>query len=321
MSTGTQMSPEPNVSNTKDADKEVLIGRIVGGLVLAAAVLFLVVYGVDASLPLLLLASPLLVGAVVAVIGSNQITGKIDSWETGFQRRLEQARSASGKYARWFKRPLYGGLNLWWKATQGIPFFHLRAGLRVTGLLYFGGLMIYLLVTVVYVMVALIVFGLILWIVGKVSGWWDEDKKPTILRTPPIPPAKPRTPIDPVPPLPTIRKSIRREGVTGPYWEHFDRDDNKVAESRLIEGVTGPYIEHTDVHGNKIGETRDIDGVFGRYAEHTDARAEKTAESRAYDGVLQSYTEAVDTHGEKVRESREGGVLTPTIEHEDKRKG
>jgi hypothetical protein len=318
MSTGIQMPPDSNTTDAMDATKGVLIDRIIGGVVLAAAVLLLVLVGYDTGVTLIFLAGPLLVGAVVAVIGRNELTARIDSWESGFQRQLEQARSATGKFARWFKRPFFGGLSLWWKATQGIPFLHLRAGLRIAGLLYFGGLMIY----VLFAVIMLIIMGVVFWFAAWCAGLWNRGDEPSLPdRTIKSSPAKRKGPIDPVPPLPNIGRTVRLEGITGPYWVHYDKDGNKVAESRLMEGISGPYIEHRDATGNKIGETRDIDGVFGPYAKHTDVHHEKTAESRVYDGVFQPYTKTVDEHGEKIRESHESGILTPTIEHKVERKG
>ncbi len=148
----------PSSSSNDDPNKksrEALISRIAGLGIIVAIVIYAAVTDPNVAFAAILFGLPVVIGAVVMLISSDQLTTKTEEWQTGFQQKLAFARTADGKFQRWFKRPLYGGFIGLWKLTQSIKLRHVRAALRLTGLLYFAGIMIYLLVTVVYIIVAL----------------------------------------------------------------------------------------------------------------------------------------------------------------------
>lgn len=112
-------------------------------------------------------------------------------------------------------------------------------------------------------------------------------------------------------------KTIRREGILGVYFEHYDDQGNKVGESKPRKGVVEDYMEHFDVHGNKIGESKEREGIFEDYTEHFDAAYRKTGESKARKGVIEDYTEHFDRDGRKSGESKfRRGIFEDYVEHD-----
>jgi len=292
--------PSPPVTDTPTNSQEVMVSRIIGGAILAAIAIYVLVAGAAVALPSIFLLLPLMIGAVIMLISSDEVTGKTESWSESHEQGLDSARSSTGTFARWFKRPLYGGFALLWKATRNVDYRHVRAALRVTGLLYFAGLMIYLLIMAVYIVLALLFVGVILWIVIKVAGS-NNNKVPTTSG---------------LPFLGRSGRSVRREGLTGPYVEHYDEDGEKIGESREREGIFHRYTEHTNKDGEKIGESQEREGIFHDYVEHTDQDGEKTGESREREGIFHDYTEHTNKDGDKVGESREReGIFHDYVEH------
>ena len=296
--------PSPSGAHTTTNSHEVMVSRIIGGAILAAIGIYALVVGIAMALPIIIFTLPLIIGAVISLIASDELTDKTEAWGTSHDQRLDAARSATGTFARWFKRPLYGGFALLWRVTRPINYRHVRATLRVTGLLYFAGLMIYLLLMAVYIIVAFIIFGLIIWIVVKVAGWDNENEQvPTTSR---------------LPILGGAGRSVQRDGFFGKYTEHINEDGEKVGESRERDGLFGKYTEHTNQDGEKVGESRERDGFFGQYTEHTDEDGEKMGESRERDGFMGKYTEHTNKDGEKVGESSDcDGLFGKYTEHTD----
>ena len=280
--------------------QEVIVSRVTGGFILAVIAIFALTAGNRLATPIVILSFPLAIGALLSLISSNKLTQMTESWETVFQVKLEAARSAAGAFARWFKRPLYGGFVLLWNTTRRIGYSPIRASLRVTGLLYFGAAMLYLLVMAMYLIVALAVLALILWIVSKVAGW-NDVATPKAARF-----------------FGGSGRSVRREGLTGPFTERYDKHGQKTGESRVREGFLGQYTEHADTTGTKVGESHEGEGLLGPYVEHTDKDGKKVGESREREGLLGPYVEHTDKDRKKVGESREReGLMGPYVEHSD----
>ena len=278
--------------------REVLTSRIIGSTFLVTLAIYVLIRGIDAAMPGVLLNLPLVVGAVISIIASTEVSGRIDAWGNSFETKMIASRVAPDKFSRWFKRPLYGGLASLWRVTRSIQYCHIRAWLRVSGLLYFAGLMIYLLIMAVYIIVAFIILGLILWLASKILRWDHETETKS------------------VPFFSRAGRSVQREGLMGSYGERYDEHGKKTGESHVREGMLGRYVEHTDKGGAKIGESREREGLFEDYTDHTDREGHKVGESRAREGVLEGYEEHTDKDGKKVGESQmQKGLLENYVEH------
>lgn len=147
--------------------------RLLGvGTFLAAAAIVLLA----GSPAVLLLALPVLFGTLPLIAGSERLTEQVHGWENTFQRVSDRARSSDGKFSRYFLRPLSAG-SLWmWKASSSIRDHDVRAGVRVCAVSYFWALMIFLLLSAVYLIVGLIMFVLVMSLVGYFMGWNDGHR-------------------------------------------------------------------------------------------------------------------------------------------------
>ena len=154
---------EPAFAGVQDPDarrKEMTLRITAAGvflLVVAAGFLVKDLGGV------LLIASPVLVGALFPLLRPDPATQWIASSEAALASRLATEKSKTGKFSRFFTRPLLAG-TLWiWRVSEGVSDAHLRAGLRAAAGLAFGGMMLVLVLVVGYVllMVAVAVAALL----------------------------------------------------------------------------------------------------------------------------------------------------------------
>jgi hypothetical protein len=118
--------------------------------------------------------APAIVGAVIPLAGSRPLSDSVERWRETFLRIQARGAAGTGKFARYFLRPLAGGSLGLWRATERISDPEVRAGVRLAALLYFWTAMIALLLAAVYVIVGLIVFAFVMMIVGHFLGWNDR---------------------------------------------------------------------------------------------------------------------------------------------------
>jgi len=94
------------------------------------------------------------------------ITSAINGWEAYFDKSFEKATGREGKFSRYFLRPLHWGSLKLWSASQTLPDEHLRAGVRLSTIIYFWAVMTFLLVATIYIIVALVILIIIMAIIG-----------------------------------------------------------------------------------------------------------------------------------------------------------
>lgn len=138
-----------------DGADPVLVARVVAGAVLLAAVTAVAV-APDRALAAVLLV-PIILGALAPLGRWTEGTDRVNGLSVRLERSLARAREGPGKFKRYFLRPLFVG-TLWiWSRTAPVTDSHVRAGLRVTLGLVFGGLMLAALVVAGYVFLIVVI--------------------------------------------------------------------------------------------------------------------------------------------------------------------
>jgi hypothetical protein len=146
--------------------------RLAAGAFVLAALLPTVL--LHSGIALLVLA-PALIGAAVPLAGSPPLSDAVERWRETFLRTHARGMAGSGKFARYFLRPLAGGSLGLWRATERISDPQVRAGVRLAAVLYFWAAMISLLLAAVYAIVGLIIICIGFMIVGHLLGWDDNQ--------------------------------------------------------------------------------------------------------------------------------------------------
>lgn len=257
---------------------------------IAAAACFLLYFGwllfaSDPAATALFLA-PALIGSLWPLLRVPRLTAWTEKFALKFHASLTSAKKNTGKFATYFKAPLFSGSLFIWKKTEPVRDVHLRAALRVMALLYFGGMMVALLAMVGYVILVVVV-GIavvlfLLWLLGEMLSNSGGGRVRYTSR------------------ITTDWFGRRKE-------EHYDTSDKKIGESHATTDLLGqPKIEHFDADGEKTGESRPARDWLGspKLDEH-DVAGKKIGESRPTTDLFgDSVTEHFDNSNQKIGESR-----------------
>ena len=232
----------------------------------------------------MLLLAPLIVGAVIVTLRLPAISGAVNAIENWLRAGSVKASARQGKFARFFQRPFFGFCLAIWRWTTRISDIHIRAGVRVTALIFVCGIAVTLLVMAAYIIVAIVVivaaFAILGWVLS-LSG--NSRKVKTVTR-------------------------YTTDWVGQPKQEHFDDSGKKVGESRPEKDWLGqPKLVHKDAEGKVIGESRpDTDWLGQPKLVHKDAEGNVVGESRPETDLLgQPTTVHTDAEGKVTGESRE----------------
>lgn len=268
--------------------------RLSSGAALVGILLFLFL-GVDATQQgvLFVLLAPLLVGVAVSAISADGMTDWINNWEQTFRSKRDKAREKEGKFARFFRRPFWGGSLKLWTATDGLSSAHVRAGLRMAVALYFWAVMIFLLAITAYITVAIVVLIFMVAIAYKIYEFSQTGGRTTVRYD-----NSGRT-------LGTSRQTT--DWLGKPKTETFDASGKKVGESKPTQDWLGrPKVEHFDDKGAKTGESKPTEDWLGRpKTEHFDEAGHKTGESRPTEDWLgRPKVEHFDERGAKAGETK-----------------
>jgi len=129
--------------------------------------------------------TPMLVGACFPLLSLGRITDWVNGWREVFSSGAEKARNSDTKEARYVLRPLYGSGLAVCRFSKRIPGDHLKAGIRLTAVLYLGMVVLSLLVAVLvawlFAVAATLVIMATLWIFGS-----KEEEKPTAQTSAPV---------------------------------------------------------------------------------------------------------------------------------------
>lgn len=266
--------------------------RIISAALIAAVILIVLGTNPQSQWLMFLCVIPLVVAISFPALSLPALTSRVDAWEQSFQSGLEHAAQKEGKFARYFRRPLYRGSLALWRTTEPLPNPHVRAGLRLGTALYFWAAMLAFLIIAAYVVVGvvlvLVVLAIVGWILSLQGGRESSGGYTRIVRT----------------------FSGRRK------QEHFDESGQKVGESRTARTIVGsPKTEHFDVQGNKVGESKPTATLLGApKIDHFDPEGNKTGESRPGTSLWgNEVVEHFDASGEKVGESRDRETLLGDI--------
>ena len=114
----------------------------------------------------LLAVLPLLAGGLVAGVKPPGFVTWLDQRSEALERRREKILGRKGWWNRLFSRPAYWMLTRVAKWSCGIGDLNLRAGVRVAGYLYVGVAVIFLGFFVAYLLVAVVLILLMIWILS-----------------------------------------------------------------------------------------------------------------------------------------------------------
>jgi len=221
-----------------------------------------------------LLLVPSWFGAFLPLIRSASLTAWADRWEEKLLAGHVRASDKDSKFSRYFSKPLYGGSLFVWRKTQPIADAHLRAGLRVSAVVYFTVFMVSLLIFVGYIVIGVVIaVAIIMFALWALSGglsrrlsggshdYSDDESEPM---------------------RPVQLSRLTTDFFGQPKTEHFDDRGNKVGESRPTTDFFGnPKTENFDEGGNRTGESRPTTDFFGNpKTENFDESENRTGESR-----------------------------------------
>ena len=170
----TSVKPEPEIVQ-KSMDRQKKIAIISVAAIVGLFIISFLLMDRDLKIipTLLLLFFPLILGEFIFLYRPE----KPVSWAEGFRGWVARKRAANfgrhGLVRRWFLRPLFFCLIQTMQWTQDIKDPYLRTGVRVSASLYVIGLITYIAVTIVFIVIAIIIFGFMLWCAGHVLGWND----------------------------------------------------------------------------------------------------------------------------------------------------
>ena len=268
--------------------------QIIAGICVLAAIAWIAFSPEPGSW--LLLLGPLVIACAWPISRNARFTAWADCQETRFQSGLARQQGKTGKVARYFFRPLYGGCVWIWNKAAVVPDPHLRAGVRAASILYFAAAMLFIGLTVGYIILALIIGIAILafaaWAYSIASGekrpqsHYEEDAPPLALR-----PDRSRRGTDWLGnPKTILKKDGRKVGEVRPATDFFgnpkevvyDRNGQKVGERRPATDLLGdPKTVEYDDSGQKMGESRPGTDWLGAPVErHYDESGTKVGESR-----------------------------------------
>ncbi len=242
--------------------------------------------------------SPLLIGALFPLVRHHGATTRTENCYHYFEQAHARAINATGRFPRYFKRPLFASALTIWRRSLLIPDPELRAGLRVAALGYLATLMFGALLVIGYVLVAIIaviaVILLFLWLLGKMLS--GEEPSPTHVSSF----------------FERVRRSERDQDLLGSERTVF-RDENgrKIAVAETRENLFGEkrQVIYDNEH-KKIAEVECQRGIFGdERGAITDAEGHKAGEIVVKERILGGdYAVIKDAKGKKVAqaEQREG---------------
>jgi len=287
----------PSDGESVKTDRQDWIYRVGAGLIIAILLWFGYRNRYDGGV--LILLTPLIVGAVISALRLPPVSGTVNSIENWLKRGSSKAAEREGKFARFFQRPFFGSCLAIWRWTARIPDVHLRAGVRATTLIFVCGIAINFILIALYVVVviAVIVIGF------AIFGWILSLSNPK---------GNPRDDSGENPREDSgDRKVVTRhtsDWFGRPKQEHFDETGQKIGESRPDTDWLGqPKMVHEDAEGNVVGESKpDTDWLGNPKTVHTDADGDFTGESKPdTDWLGQPKTVHTDADGNVIGESRE----------------
>jgi len=278
-------SPQPSSDGrSAEVERQEWTYRGAVGFV-AVLLLWLFYYNQDNGTALLFLA-PLIVGAVTVALRLPGVSNAVNSIENRLRAGSAKASGRQGKFARFFQRPFYGSCLAIWRWTRRISDVHLRAGVRVTALIFVCAIAFALLAMAAYIIVAIVVFMIVLAIIGWVLSLSGNSRPGTV-------------------------RGVTRyttDWIGRPKQEHFDNAGHKVAESKPETNWLGQTkLVTKDGAGNVIGESKLETDLLGRpKIVHKDAEGIVTGESKPRtDWVGKPKTVHTDPDGNATGESRE----------------
>ena len=218
-----------------EAKRQELIYRGVAGII--GVLLFWLLYinrddgGAILSLP------PLIIGAAIAALRLAPVSNAIAGMEYRLRAGSEKAAARQGKFARFFLRPFYSACLAIWRWTDRISDIHLRAGVRVTALIFTCAIAVALLVMAAYIIFAIVIcivfLAILVWVL---SLWLGEDRSSGTV---------------------TNVTRYTSDWFGQPKQEHFDNAGQKVAETKAETTWLGQTkLVTKDTEGNLIGESK-----------------------------------------------------------------
>jgi hypothetical protein len=240
---------------------------------------------------------------VIVALRLPAVSNAIGGIENRLRAGSAKASGRQGKFARFFLRPFYSSCLAIWRWTGRISDVHLRAGVRVTALIFTCAIAIAVLIMAAYIIVSIVVCIIFLAMLAwGLSMWLGNNRSGTV-------------------------SSVTRytsDWLGRSREEHFDGEGHKVAESKPETNWLGQTKMVTkDTESNVIGESKVQTNWLGdKKTVHTDAEGNVTGESRPDgDWLGKPKTVHTDPDGNVTGESREETDLfgeRKTVRYENK---
>jgi len=292
--------------------------QILAGVWIAAAIGLMIFLGSTVWLLV-----PSIVASLWPLLRNLRLSAWVDRQEERMVAAATRAQEKTGKIAHYFSRPLYRGFLWIWRKTEPIADLHVRTGVRVGSILYFGSTMLFLAALVGYVVVALVIVAAALWFALWLAGHMisgkpiefgrDKEDEPTGSSWYSLGRAQP------------ARSRPTTDFLGDPKTDLLDKNGKKIGEMRPTTDFLGDPKENVfDSNGRKIGERRpDRDFLGDPVTSEHNAEGQKVGESRpSTDWLGDPVEEHYSTDGEKVGESQPDTdpLGNPEVRHTWKKK-
>lgn len=238
------------------------------------------------------LLTPLIMGTFVAALRFPGTSGFINLADKWLIERYSNAKTSNGKFSRFVARTFFGMCLTIWRRTEAVADPHLRAGLRLTTVVFISAATLSFVAMAVYllVIVAVIVIGIAiaLWALSLWAGTGSRGPRTVITRQPTDWIGQPRQEHFDVSGRKVGESRETRDWLGQPKTVHSDARGRVVGESRLTTDWMGdPKTVHRDTGGNVIGESRpDSDWMGAPKTVHRDAQGNVIGESREETNIL-----------------------------------
>jgi hypothetical protein len=262
--------------------------------------------------PIVLGILPLAGGVSIAAAKPDEAVEWINSKSAWWESSYQAAKLKDGFFAslwRW----LIWGVHKLHALTEGTEDSAVRAGVRLALFFYILAFSLFVLASLIYLAIVLVLIVAGLWIVAKIlnAGNGDTEHRDSSQRRP-------------IPGAARGGQSRKRTDFWGKdYTEHRDEEGNIVGSSRVKKDFWGnTFVERRDVNGDVEETSRARQDFWGNeYTEHRDAQGDKSGESRAREDFWgNDYVEHRDEEGDEVGRStpRKDFWGNDYVEHEPK---
>jgi len=253
--------------------------------------------GLPNGLAIVLWLLPLVAGLVLGLAKPAAAIGFVNRASDWWEGQYQSAASKSGFFTGVLWRWLIWGIHKLHGWTAGIADDAVRAGVRAAMFFYIAGLSVFLMLSAIYLAIAIALLVIGFWVLGKVFELGSDQKSDTPTYRRPSPSAA------------RDGQSRKRRDFWGDeYTEHTNADGERTGTSRERKDWLGDsYVERRGTDGEVQETARERKDWLGdEYTEHRASGGEKSGESRSKkDWLGDEYVEHRDADGDEAGRSEE----------------